>query len=133
MWGGRAVRRDGRGDFEHGCGEAAIRASVEQILSVRCRTDTSRGEYPWKSSFGSVLYRLRHMGAEEGTSELARYYVVDALRIWEPRITVKGALVNFEENQTPGSPPGQILRIGVLYAILGRRRAADIRQTVFLS
>lgn len=130
------LERDGRGDFKSACGREAIAASIRHILCVRCMSDTSRGEYPWKSSYGSLVHRVRHANANDGTIELARYYVVDAIRIWEPRVQIRDAVIQFEDNNTPGNPPGpgQVMRIFLVYDILGSRRGGpadtNVTQTV---
>lgn len=129
-------RRDENADFANGCGLDLIRSHIENILNVRNLTDVTRGEYPWKSSFGSQVQQIRHRNEGVGVEELARFYVIDAIRIWEPRVNIRNALVSFEENKTQGNPrgPGVIMRIFLLYDVLGLARTTtlftDVRQTV---
>ena len=45
-------------------------------------------ELPWRTEFGSLLHLLRHQRSAAVLEELARVYVVDALKRWEPRVVV---------------------------------------------
>jgi phage baseplate assembly protein W len=45
------------------------------------------------TDFGSLLFRLRHQKNDSVLHELARVYVVDALKRWEPRIVVTDVTV----------------------------------------
>src|SRR5262249_4089606 len=56
-------------------------------------SDVTPGEVPWRSDFGSLLYRLKHQKNDSVLQELARVYVVDALKRWEPRIAVTAVTV----------------------------------------
>src|SRR5215467_5566455 len=84
----RPFQRDGRADFVAAGGEAVIRSAVGQILGTIGASDITPGEVPWRTDFGSLLYRLRHQKNDSILQELARVYVVDALKRWEPRIVV---------------------------------------------
>ena len=84
----RPFQRDGRADFVAAGGEAAIRSAVGQILGTIGASDVTPGEVPWRTDFGSLLFRLRHQRNDSMLQELARVYVVDALQRWEPRIVV---------------------------------------------
>ena len=130
-------QRDGKGDFLNGCAEVLVRASVERILGVLAMSDTTHGDLEWMPEFGSLMDRIRHSNATEGVEDLARYYVVDALRIWEPRINIIDSLVRFVEHQEPGSPKGTAAEIDLLYDIVGKRRSTgvlvpNVNQTVTL-
>jgi phage baseplate assembly protein W len=118
-------QRDGTGDWRNGCGEPIIRASVERILGVVSMSDYTHGELPWRPEFGSLANHLRHRAANEATADLARYYVIDALRIWEPRIAVLDAEAEYEDRQEPGAPPGKAMIVRILYNILGQIRGAS--------
>jgi len=48
---------------------------------------------------GSSLDLLRHRKNDVALQELARVYVVDALKRWEPRVQVTSAKVIFEREQ----------------------------------
>jgi phage baseplate assembly protein W len=114
------LERDGRGDFKNGCGDDIIRSSVARILGVVSLTDSTHGELPWLPEFGSLTTRIRHASVSDGTADLARYYVIDALRIWEPRISVKDAAVSFVG--VPGTV-GTACEIRIVYNIIGQRRS----------
>jgi phage baseplate assembly protein W len=49
------------------------------------------------TDFGSLLYRLQHQKNDSVLQELARVYVVDALKRWEPRIIVTTVTVLREQ------------------------------------
>lgn len=114
-------QRDGKGDFHNGCAEDLIRASVDRILGITAMSDTTHGELEWMPEFGSLIQRARHANAGDALADLGRYYVIDALRIWEPRINVLDGLVTFEEQTPQVGPPGLAMVIDVLYHIVGKR------------
>jgi uncharacterized protein len=89
----RPFQRDGRADFVAAGGEALIRSVVGQILGTIGASEITPGEVPWRTDFGSLLYRLRHQKNDSVLQELARVYVVDALKRWEPRIVVTGVAI----------------------------------------
>jgi phage baseplate assembly protein W len=89
----RPFRRDGRADFLAAGGEEVIRSAVGQILGTVGASDGTSGELPWRTDFGSLLHRLRHQKNDSVLQELARVYVVDALKRWEPRIVVTDVAV----------------------------------------
>lgn len=93
-------RRDRKTDFASASGEALVRSRVAEILGVQCSDagGTLQGELPWRHAFGSMLYRLKH---KKGIvlQELARVYVIDALRRWEPAVQVSNAsVVSFDRD-----------------------------------
>jgi phage baseplate assembly protein W len=94
----RPFRRDGRADFLAAGGEPVIRSAVGQILGTVGASDGMPGELPWRTDFGSLLYRLRHQKNDNVLQELARVYVVDALKRWEPRIVVTAVQVSREQH-----------------------------------
>src|ERR1041384_6618108 len=94
----RPFRRDGRADFLAAGGEAVIRSAVGQILGTGGASEGKPGELPWRTDFGSLLHRLRHQRNDSVLQELARVYVVDALKRWEPRIIVTAVTVQREEH-----------------------------------
>lgn len=81
-------QRDQKNDFAVGSGVALVKASMRQILMTRCRSVSGGGEVPWRTGFGSRLYLLRHRKNNFVTQEMARVYVVGALRRWEPRVQI---------------------------------------------
>jgi uncharacterized protein len=84
----RPFRRDQKADFAAAGGEQLIRSAVGQILGTIGSSDATSGELPWRTDFGSLLHRLRHQKNDSLLQELARVYVVDALKRWEPRVVV---------------------------------------------
>ena len=92
----RPFQRDGRSDIAAATGEQLIRSAIGQILGTIGASDTTPGELPWRTEFGSLLYRLRHQRNDAVLQELARVYVVDALKRWEPRIVVTAVEIRRE-------------------------------------
>lgn len=119
-------QRDGKGDFRNGCGVLAVQSSVDRILGVVSMSNTTHGDTEWRPEFGSLIDHIRHAPATEATAELCRYYVIDALRIWEPRINVHQASVQFVDRNDPGSSPGVACEIHLLYDILAQNRGAGV-------
>jgi phage baseplate assembly protein W len=93
-------RRDGKGDFANADDIRLVRSNVRQVLYTVAASATSQGELPWRPEFGSVLELLRYRNLDEVTVELARTYLVDALKTWVPRIRVKSSNVeaDYEKN-----------------------------------
>ena len=89
----RPFRRDLRSDFAAAGGEQLVRSAVGQILGTVGSSDFTQGEVPWRSAFGSLLHLLRHQRNDHVLQELARVYVVEALRRWEPRVVVTAVQV----------------------------------------
>lgn len=87
------LRRDKKNDFAAAGGEALVRASVQQILGTIGASDFTQGEVPWRTELGSLLFLLRHQKNDVALQELAKVYVADALRRWEPRVVVTGLTV----------------------------------------
>jgi uncharacterized protein len=84
----RPFRRDQKADFAAAGGGALIRSAVGQILGTVGSSDFTQGELPWRTEFGSLLHLLRHQKNDRVLQELARVYVVDALKRWEPRVVM---------------------------------------------
>lgn len=81
-------RRDEKNDFASATGPDVIRANVIQILTTKCAGRKNKGELPWRTNFGCLVYVLRHSNDREVNRAMARVYVVDALTLWEPRVQV---------------------------------------------
>jgi len=109
----RPFRRDQKSDFAAAGGEALIRSAVGQILGTVGSSDFTQGEVPWRTTFGSLLHLLRHQKNDNVLQELARVYVVDVLKRWEPRVTVTDVQVTRE--QRGGEP---VLAIRVRYNVI---------------
>lgn len=77
-------RRDKKRDFAVGSGEALLASKVRQALLTEGATVRSSGELPWRTNFGASLALLRHQRNDAALKELARVYVRDALKRWDP-------------------------------------------------
>ena len=97
----RPFRRDQKTDFAAGGGEAVVRSAVGQILGTIGSSDFTQGELPWRTEFGSLLHLLRHQKNDRILEELARVYVVDALKRWEPRVVVTSRLTVSSQSFSP--------------------------------
>ena len=94
----RPLQRDQKADFAAAGGEQLIRSAVGQILGTIGSSDSTPGELPWRTDFGSLLHRLRHQKNDNLLQELARVYVVDALKRWEPRVVVTEVQLSREQH-----------------------------------
>ncbi len=103
-------QRDLRSDFAAAGGEHLIRSAVGQILGTVGSSDYTQGEVPWRTDFGSLLHVLRHQRNDHVLHELARVYVVDALKRWEPRVIVTSVQVTREQRN--------VLAIRVRYDVI---------------
>jgi phage baseplate assembly protein W len=108
----RPLRRDGKGDFESGDGARLVRAAVGLVLGTVCSSDTTLGELPWRTEFGSLLMlvRLRNMGPALG--DIARHYIVDALARWIPSVRIRAVEVQ------AGTRRRDELRLKVVYDVV---------------
>lgn len=95
----RPFRRDAKSDWAADGGEAVIRSAVGQILGTMAGGDFTQGELPWRTEFGSLVHLLRHQKNDAVLQELARVYVVDALKRWEPRVQVTSVQVTRERDR----------------------------------
>lgn len=93
----RPFQRDLRSDFVAAGGEQLIRSAVGQILGTIGSSDFTQGELAWRSDFGSLLHVLKHQRNDHVLQELARVYVVDALKRWEPRVVVTSVQISREQ------------------------------------
>jgi phage baseplate assembly protein W len=108
----RPFVRDQKQDFANGSFVDLVRASVGQILGTRASDDSGehQGELEWRPDFGSKLYLLQHRKGPL-LSELARFYVVEALSRWEPRVASVRASASFD-------PIQRLLTVDLLYDII---------------
>ena len=90
-------QRDAR-DLAAAAGEQLVRSAVGQVLGTVGASETTPGELPWQTDFGSLLHRLRHQKNDSILQELGRVYVVDALKRWEPRVIVTGVRIAREQH-----------------------------------
>jgi phage baseplate assembly protein W len=125
----RPFRRDLKADFAADGGERIVRSAVGQVLGTMAGSDFTQGEVPWRTEFGSLLHLLRHKRNDSVLQELARVYVVDALKRWEPRVAVTSVQMTREQQD------GQnVLAIRIRYNLVDRASGAvllqDLDQTV---
>ena len=73
---------NGRGGIAMARGETDIEQAIRIILG------TSKGERRMRPNFGCQIHDLVFAPNDDATWGMARYYVEDALRMWEPRIDI---------------------------------------------
>lgn len=111
----RPLRRDQKIDFANETGAALIASAVGQILGTQSDSETTQGELPWRTEFGSLLHLLRHRLNSHALVEVARKFVVDPLRRWEPRVRVTRVNINRETTPDGGQ---NVLRLRIRYDII---------------
>ena len=85
--------RRGANDFLSGGGQELIASSLRTILGTVCASDSTEGEIPFNQGLGCLLPFVRHLNLDDPALEdLARYYVVDAIRRNEPRVRLTDIL-----------------------------------------
>lgn len=84
----RPFRWGKNGDFENGRGAALVQAAVGLVLTTLCNSQTTYGELPWRTEFGSLLQVLRLRNNDGALVGLAKRYVVDTLVVWVPAVRV---------------------------------------------
>jgi hypothetical protein len=92
----RPFRRSDKRDFANAEGVELVKACVGQILGMQGSSERSEGELEWDPERGSLVYLLRHQKNAIVLQELGRAYVIDALRKWEPRVSVKAVTITRE-------------------------------------
>jgi hypothetical protein len=129
----RPFQRDLRSDFAAAGGEQLVRSAVGQILGTVGSSAVTQGELPWRTDFGSLLHVLRHQRNDNVLQELARVYVVDALKRWEPRVVV--TLVQTTREQHDGE---NVLSLQLRYNVISANTPGNnvilsgVEQTVFV-
>ncbi|MFS0519554.1 GPW/gp25 family protein [Nostoc sp. UIC 10607] len=108
------LRKNSRGGVEVSDQEQKIKESIYMILG------TQQGERLMRPTFGCNLKSLIFAPNTKATANLARFYVEESLRTWEPRIIVEEVSVrndyitdqnNREERDT------NVLSISIRYRI----------------
>jgi len=89
-----------------------VKSRICQILGTKTGPTAGQGTLPWRPEFGTRLWTLRHTADPQVLNEVARAFVVDSLRRWEPSVLVRDVTVT---NENDG-----ILRILVVYDVVGR-------------
>ncbi len=97
------VRVDRRGPMEFaapyrgGGGIALVRHEDDIAQAIRIILSTSKGERRMRPTFGCDIHTLVFDPANDATFSLMRYYVEDALAMWEPRIEVTEVLLEADQ------------------------------------
>ena len=109
----RPFVRDQKLDFASAGGVKLIQSAVGQILGTVGASDFTQGELDWRTEFGSTLHLLRHQNNDDVLQELARIFVIEALRRFEPRIILT------ETRVTRESKDGEnVLAIRIRYNVI---------------
>ena len=103
-----------------GLAQAAGVAKVEQ--SIRVVLGTAHGERVMRPRFGCRLRSLAFAPNTVATANLARYYVLEGLERWEPRIEVVDVVVLNDDRA------GTLL-IDISYRIRATQQTHDLRYT----
>ena len=90
---GFPLRVNARGELALVRGERDIEESIRVILG------TKPGERVMRPEFGCRAHELLFEPRNASTETLMQQYVSDALRMWEPRISVQWVDVLIDENQ----------------------------------
>jgi len=128
----RPLRRDQKGDFAAAEAEVLVRACVGQILGTRGRNAKVEGEVPWRTDFGSLLHTLRHAPNDPVTASLAKTYIADALKRWEPRVSLKAVSFTTEKSTSDLKGGDDVLVVKLVYDLVsnGTVIQANITQEV---
>ena len=102
-----------------GVREAVGVAKIEQ--SIRMILGTQFGERIMRPTFGCNLKSLVFAPNNEATASLARFYVQDGLKQWEPRIDVLSVVVTNDNRSA-------LLLIEITYRI---KQTPDIHSMVY--
>lgn len=94
------LQRDNKNDFAHASGTELIRANVRQILLMQSAEEQAAGDVPWDGTLGSRIHLLTHRNGTPGLDEIARHYVADAIRRFEPRARVSRVTISRHRNRT---------------------------------
>lgn len=87
------LQTNSRGGIQQAGQQEKIRQSILMILG------TQHGERVMRPTFGANLQRLVFAPNNIATANLARFYVEEALRAWEPRIAVEDVTVHNQINE----------------------------------
>lgn len=108
------MRKNARSGLEISNQEQKIKESIDMILG------TQLGERLMRPNFGCNLRSLVFAPNTKATANLARHYVEEALRIWEPRIIVEDVTVYNEYVTTQNEQDEydtNVLTINIRYRI----------------
>lgn len=102
-----------RGGIRKAQGDEKIRRSILTIVG------TQHGERLMRPNFGCNLKSLVFAPNNTATANLARYYVEEALRTWEPRIVLESVTVQNHQRE------GELL-IEVRYRIKSTNESGEV-------
>ncbi len=123
-------RRDGKGDFANSSGVELVRSNLRQVLHTTASSASTQGELPWRPEFGSLFELLRFRNLDEVTIELARTYLIDAIKTWLPRIRIRNSNIEADYDRN-------VLVITVHYDVLNSTRrsvlATGLKDTIEVS
>lgn len=125
----RPFQRDRKADFAAAGGEALVRSAVGQILGTTGSSEFTQGEIPWRTELGSLLRLLVHQRNDATLRELARLYVVDALKQFEPRVRVRSFRISRECDRGENILAIR-LRYDIVSSVGGNVLIPDVEQTV---
>ena len=108
-----------RGGIEGARHEEKIRQSILVILG------TARGQRVMRPDFGSSLHTLAFAPNTAATANLARHYVEEALKNWEPRIEVSEVRVENDRSEA-------CLRIHLEYRIKATHQSGSLVYPFYL-
>ena len=89
----RPFRRDQKNGFALGSGEILLTSLLGQLLGTVAGAAERPGEIPWDPDVGSRVRRLKHSMNRPARDEIARAFVVDAVRRYLPQIIVTRARI----------------------------------------
>lgn len=96
----RPFRRDQNSDFANGEGAALFRSGVGLVLGTICGSQTTQGELPWRTEFGSLVHLLRMRNNSPALAELARNRVARALQAWMPSVRLRSVTTTTDGYKT---------------------------------
>jgi len=84
----RPLSREQKIDWVSATGARLVASAIGQILGTRCDSEFAGGELPWRTEFGSKVYRLRNKLNSPAMLEIARRYIIDAITNWAPWVRI---------------------------------------------
>lgn len=101
-------------------------AQAEKIAeSIRIILGTQQGERLMRPNFGSNLKRLLFAPNTAATASLAQHYVEEAIRTWEPRVSLEAVTVENENSSA-------MLRIRISYRIRSTNEPGNLVYPFYL-
>jgi phage baseplate assembly protein W len=85
--------------FRGSGGIALVRHEDDIEQAIRIILSTAKGERRMRPTFGCDIHTLVFAPANESTFSMLRYYVEEALTMWEPRIELREVLIAPDPNE----------------------------------